>query len=207
MPLKRTTATTSPMTDAAIKALIAQGVANALAEYEAHTSSGNGDDSHEFRSGRRTERAAHECTYIDFLKCQPINFKGTEGIVSLTQLFEKMESNSYVKIVGHDAAYGMPWKILKKMITDKYCPRGEIKKLEIKLWNLKVKGTDVLSYNQRFQELALICKRMFLEESNKIEKYVRGLLDMIQESVMASIPNIMQDAIEFATELMDLYFC
>ncbi|GJU74167.1 hypothetical protein Tco_1265572 [Tanacetum coccineum] len=28
----------------------------------------------------------------------------------------------------------------KKMMTDKYCPRGEIKKLEIELWNLKVKG-------------------------------------------------------------------
>ncbi|GJX93526.1 putative reverse transcriptase domain-containing protein [Tanacetum coccineum] len=42
--------------------------------------------------------------------------------------------------------------------------------------------TDMVGYNQRFQELALMCARMFLEESNKIEKY---------------------DAIEFATELMD----
>ncbi|GKG57291.1 hypothetical protein Tco_0584717, partial [Tanacetum coccineum] len=31
----------------------------------------------------------------------------------------------------HDAAYGMPWKTLMKMVFDKYCPRGEIKKLEI----------------------------------------------------------------------------
>ncbi|GJT24214.1 hypothetical protein Tco_0894151 [Tanacetum coccineum] len=37
-------------------------------------------------------------------------------------------------------------------MTDKYCPRSEIKKLEVELWNLKVKGTDVLGYNQRFQE-------------------------------------------------------
>ncbi|GJY32905.1 hypothetical protein Tco_0417374 [Tanacetum coccineum] len=37
--------------------------------------------------------------------------------------------NSHVKTVGHDAAYGMPWKTLMKMMTDKYCPRGEIKKL------------------------------------------------------------------------------
>ncbi|GJR18520.1 hypothetical protein Tco_0967047 [Tanacetum coccineum] len=41
--------------------------------------------------------------------------------------------NSYVKTVGHDAAYGMPWKTLKKMMTHKSCPSGEIKKLEIKL--------------------------------------------------------------------------
>ncbi|GJY41458.1 hypothetical protein Tco_0428728 [Tanacetum coccineum] len=71
------------------------------------------------------------------------------------------------------------------------------------MWNLKVKGTDVLSYNQRFQELALMCGRTFLEESDEVEKYVCGLPDMIYDSVMASKPKTMQDAIEFATELMD----
>ncbi|GJS66403.1 putative reverse transcriptase domain-containing protein [Tanacetum coccineum] len=105
--------------------------------------------------------------------------------------------------VGHDVAYAMPWKTLKKMMTDKYCPMGEIKKLETKMWNLKVKGTDVLSYNQRFQEFALMCNRMFLEESDEVEKYVGGLLDMIHGSVKASKPKTMQEAIEFATELMD----
>ncbi|GJS70860.1 putative reverse transcriptase domain-containing protein [Tanacetum coccineum] len=65
------------------------------------------------------------------------------------------------------------------MTIAKYCPRGEIKKLEIELWNLKVK------------------------ESNEVKKYVGGLPDMIQGSVMASKPKTMQDAIEFATELMD----
>ncbi|GJZ70474.1 hypothetical protein Tco_0634024 [Tanacetum coccineum] len=60
------------------------------------------------------------------------------------------------------------------MMTDKYYPRGEIKKLEVEMWNLKVKGTNVVGYNQQFQELTLMCARMFPEESNKIEKYVRG---------------------------------
>ncbi|GKF81018.1 hypothetical protein Tco_0239620 [Tanacetum coccineum] len=69
------------------------------------------------------------------------------------------------------------------MMTDKYCPRGEIMKLEVEMWNLKVKGTDV--------------------ESDEIEKYVGGLPDMIHGSVMASKPKTTQDAIEFATELMD----
>ncbi|GKF31135.1 hypothetical protein Tco_0100933, partial [Tanacetum coccineum] len=39
--------TTIPMTDVAIKALIAQGVATALADYEANRNSGNGYDSHD----------------------------------------------------------------------------------------------------------------------------------------------------------------
>ncbi|GKG12641.1 putative reverse transcriptase domain-containing protein, partial [Tanacetum coccineum] len=106
-----------------------------------------------------------------FLNCKPLSFKGTEGVVVLSQWFEKMESmfhinncavenqvkfatctflgnaltwwNSHMKTVTQDVAYSMDWKALKKMMIVKYCPRGEIKKLEIKLWNLKVKGTDV----------------------------------------------------------------
>nr|GEZ56954.1 hypothetical protein [Tanacetum cinerariifolium] len=66
-----------------------------------------------------------------------------------------------------------------------------------------VKGTDLPSYTQRYQELALLCGRMFSEESDKIEKYIRGLPDMIHGSVVASKPKMMQEAIEIATELMD----
>ncbi|GJV74354.1 putative reverse transcriptase domain-containing protein [Tanacetum coccineum] len=160
-----------------------------------------------------------------------MNFKGTEGVVGLTQWLGKMESvfhisnytvtcqvkfatctlqgnaltwwNSHVRVVGYDVAYAMRWKTLKKMMTDKYCPRSEIKKLETEMWNLKVKGADVLSYNQRFQELELMCDSMFLEESDVVEKYVGGLPDMIHGSVKASKTKIMQEVIEFATELMD----
>nr|GEY33143.1 hypothetical protein [Tanacetum cinerariifolium] len=78
-----------------------------------------------------------------------------------------------------------------------------ILKLEMELWDLKVKGTDLASYTQRYQELALLCRRMFFEESDKIEKYIGGLLDMIHGSVVASKPKTMQEAIEIATELMD----
>nr|GFC80806.1 hypothetical protein [Tanacetum cinerariifolium] len=97
----------------------------------------------------------------------------------------------------------MSWKTLMKMMTDKYCPRNEIRKLERELWELKVKGTDLSSYTQHFQELALLCRRMFAEEADKIEKYVGGLPDMIYGSVVASKPKTMQEAIEIATEMMD----
>ncbi|GJT89257.1 putative reverse transcriptase domain-containing protein [Tanacetum coccineum] len=201
---KRTAVTTTPapMTDAKILALIAQGVADALAEIEANRTSRNGDDNHDSGTGsRRTEQAARECSYSDFLKCQPLNFKSTEGFVSLTLCFEKIEFvfhisnctiacqikfatctllgsaltwwNSYVKTASHDVAYRMPWKTLeKKMMTAKYCPSGEIKKLDIELWNMKVK------------------------ESNEVKKYAGGLPNMIQGSVMASKPKRMHDAIE-----------
>ncbi|GJZ20365.1 putative reverse transcriptase domain-containing protein [Tanacetum coccineum] len=154
MPPKKTT----PMTNAAIKQLIAQRVADALAEHEANRNGRNGDDSHDSGSvGRRQMPTTRECTYSDFLKCQPLNFKGTEGVIGFTQWFEKIDSvfhisnctvacqikfatctllgsaltwwNSHVKTVGHDASYGMPWKTLKKMMTTKYCPRSELKKM------------------------------------------------------------------------------
>ncbi|GKG05246.1 putative reverse transcriptase domain-containing protein, partial [Tanacetum coccineum] len=48
---------------------------------------------------------------------------------------------------------------------------------------------------------------MFPKESDKIEKYVGGLLDMIHGSVVASKPKIMQDAVEITTELMDKKIC
>ncbi|GJR48454.1 putative reverse transcriptase domain-containing protein [Tanacetum coccineum] len=148
------------MTDATIKALIAQGVVDALAEYEAHRSSGNGDDSNDSGSGRRTERATRKCTYSDFLKCQPLNFKGTEGVIGLTHALTWQ--NSHVKTVGHDAAYGMTWKILRKIMTGKYCQRSELKKLEIEIWNLKVKGRDV---NCTFADRQAENKRKFDDNS------------------------------------------
>ncbi|GJS15205.1 putative reverse transcriptase domain-containing protein [Tanacetum coccineum] len=114
-----------------------------------------------------------------------------------------MQAEAEMAITAMDVAYTMPWTALKRMITDKYCPRGEIKKLESEYWNLKVRGTDLMTYNQRFQELALMCDRMFPEESAKVERYVGGLPDMIHGSVKASKPQSMQEAIEFATEMMD----
>ncbi|GJW42876.1 putative reverse transcriptase domain-containing protein [Tanacetum coccineum] len=209
--------------------MIDQGVSAALAARDATR---NGTDSHSSGTGvRGSERVARECTYQDFMKCKPLYFKGTEGVVELTQWFERMETvfrisncsaenqikfatctllagaltwwNTHVMTVTHDVAYSMTWVDLKKKMTDKYCPRNEMKKLEAELWNLKVIGTDVVKYNQRFQELALLCVRMFPEEADKIERYVGGLPDMIHGNIVASKPKTMQEAIEMATELMD----
>nr|GFA72623.1 hypothetical protein [Tanacetum cinerariifolium] len=182
-------------------------------------------------SVRRTERVTRECTYQGFIKCQPLYFKGTEGVVELTQWFERMETvfrisnclaenrvkfatctllagaltlwNSHVRIVGNDVAYVMTWIELKKKMTDKYCPRNEMKKIETEFWNLEVQGTDVTRYNQRFQELALLCVHTYPEESDRIERYISGLPDSIHGSVAASKPKTMQEATEMATGLMD----
>nr|GEU68370.1 putative reverse transcriptase domain-containing protein [Tanacetum cinerariifolium] len=183
--LATTNTTTTPVTDAQLRALISWDIATALAECDADRSR-NVDDSNDSGAGeRRQVSTVRECTYTDFLKCQLMNFKGTKGVKFATYTLQGNDLtwwNSHVRAVGNDIAYEMPWKTLKKMMTNKYYPLSEIKKLETKMWNLKVKGTDVMSYNQHFQELASMCDRMFPEESNVVEKYVGGLPDMIYRS-------------------------
>ncbi|GKD52689.1 hypothetical protein Tco_1281665, partial [Tanacetum coccineum] len=143
---------------------------------------------------RRQAPLAHECTCPDFMKCKPLYFKGTEGVVELTQWFERIETvfrinncimknqikfatctllgsaltwwNSHVRTVGHDVAYAMTWTNLKKMMTDK----------------------------------------MFLEESDKIERYVGALTDIenFHESVREILRyKTMQVPLKFTTKLMD----
>ncbi|GKD64747.1 hypothetical protein Tco_1306855, partial [Tanacetum coccineum] len=63
-------------------AMIDQGVSAALATRD---TTRNGTDSHSSGTGvRGSERVARECTYQDFMKCKPLYFKGTEGVVELT---------------------------------------------------------------------------------------------------------------------------
>ncbi|GJZ36004.1 putative reverse transcriptase domain-containing protein, partial [Tanacetum coccineum] len=111
--------------------------------------------------------------------------------------------NGHVRTLGHDAAYAITWEIFKKKLSDKYCLNGKIKKLEIELWNLKVKGNDVVAYTQRFQELALMCTKFLADETAKIGKYIGGLPDNIYGNVMSARPKTLSFAIELANDLMD----
>ncbi|GKE97575.1 hypothetical protein Tco_0020926, partial [Tanacetum coccineum] len=200
------------VTEAQLQALIDRGVAAAMAEAEASRSKQKQAEASKVRndygingSGPRPAQAVRECSYSEFLKCKPLGFKGTKGVIRFTRWFEKMESvfsisnctsscqvkfatctlqddaltwwNAHVKTTTPEAANAMPRATLKKMMTDKYCPRGEIKKIETEM--------------------------IFPEEVDKIEKYIGGLPDMILGSVKASKPKTMQEAIEFTTELID----
>nr|GFC04788.1 hypothetical protein [Tanacetum cinerariifolium] len=82
-----------------------------------------------------------------------------------------------------------------------------MKKIETEFWNLEVQGTNVTRYNQRFQELALLCFRTCPEESDRVERYIGGLPDSIHGSVAALKPKTMHEAAEIATGLMDKKIC
>ncbi|GJU44674.1 hypothetical protein Tco_1201940, partial [Tanacetum coccineum] len=122
------------------------GPAQLVAPEEAGSSDAtrNDEDSHTWgTSVRRTKHVAQECTYQDFMKCQPLYFKGIEGVVELTQWFERMETVFRISNCSVDNHIKFSTCTLladlRKKMTDKYYPRNEMKKLEgsVVAWKLK----------------------------------------------------------------------
>ncbi|GKD62552.1 putative reverse transcriptase domain-containing protein [Tanacetum coccineum] len=170
---------------------------------------GDNDDGNENRNvnGKGDRHVARKCTYQDFMKCQPLGFKGTEGVVGLIRWSEKMEImfhisnsperyqvkyatctlldsaltwwNSHKRTIKTDAAYALSWRELLKLMTEVYCPINEIQKMETELWNLSVKNNDMATYTQRFQELTMMCTKMVPEEEDRVERFIGGLPDNI----------------------------
>ncbi|GKC71783.1 hypothetical protein Tco_1117666, partial [Tanacetum coccineum] len=146
--------------------LVTQRVADTLAAMEANRSSTQGDTN-------PTATTTRTCSYKEFRSCMQGNFSGTEGAVRLTRWFEKLELvfqvskvadgdnvkygactmldgaltwwNSYVRTVGIDAANAIPWSEFKLMLIKKCCPQSEVQKMETELWNLKLKGTNIVA--------------------------------------------------------------
>ncbi|GKA98229.1 reverse transcriptase domain-containing protein [Tanacetum coccineum] len=134
------------------------------------------------------------------MKCQPLNFKGTKGVVGLSRWFEKMVS------VFHISGYAISNQV--KFATCTLLGAALTWwNSRVKSRNLKVKGNDVGGYTQRFQELALMCTKFFSDETEKVDNYISGLPDNIHENVMSARPKTLDDAIELANDLMDQKFC
>ncbi|GKD16735.1 hypothetical protein Tco_1205893 [Tanacetum coccineum] len=122
---------------------------------------GNGGNGNPNKNNRGVRHVAQECTYQDFMKCQPLNFKGTEGVVGLIRWFEKMETvfhisnclekyqvkyatctllnsdltwwSSHKRTVRTEAEFAMSWRELIKLMAEVYCPRNGIQKMESEL--------------------------------------------------------------------------
>nr|GEU99020.1 hypothetical protein [Tanacetum cinerariifolium] len=129
---------------------------------------GNGGNGNPNENGRGDRPVAKECTYQDFMKCQPLNFKGTKGFVGLTRWFENMETMFHIS----NCPKKYKVKELVKLMTEVYCPRNEVQKIESKLWNLTVKNNDLAIYTQRFQELTMFCTKMVHEEEDRIKNLI-----------------------------------
>ncbi|GJW55848.1 putative reverse transcriptase domain-containing protein [Tanacetum coccineum] len=103
----------------------------------------NGEDSHNSGTGvRRNKQATQLKKKMTDKYCPRIEIKKLEvELFSTCTLLGNDITwwNSRVRTVGNDIAYTMTWTELKKKITNKYYLGTEIKKLEVELWDLKVK--------------------------------------------------------------------
>ncbi|GJW67145.1 reverse transcriptase domain-containing protein [Tanacetum coccineum] len=212
MPPKRTSTSEAPaMTQAAIRKLVADSVTAAL-EAQAATMA-NADNTNR-NTGEREAPVARKCSYKEFMSCQPINFKGSEGAVGLIRWFERTESvfsrsnctedckvkfatgtlteealswwNSFAQPIGIEEAYKITWVEFKKLLIKKYCPRTEVQKMEDEFYHLTVKGNDLKTYVRRFQELATLCPTMVPDSEKMMEVFIGGLPRSIEENVTAS---------------------
>ncbi|GJR00345.1 reverse transcriptase domain-containing protein [Tanacetum coccineum] len=95
------------------------------------------------------------------------------------------------------------WTELKRLLTNKYCPRTEIRKMEEELYNLSVKGNDLKPYVRRFQELTTLCPNMVPNNEKLLEAFIGGLPRSIEGNVTASKPQTLEEAINISQRLMD----
>nr|GEX93524.1 reverse transcriptase domain-containing protein [Tanacetum cinerariifolium] len=83
--------------------------------------------------------------------------------------------NFYAKPIGIEQADKIAWTELKRLLTNKYCPQTEVKKMEDEFYNLVVKGNDLKTYARRFQELATLCPNMVPNNEKPMEVFIEGL--------------------------------
>ncbi|GJR31918.1 reverse transcriptase domain-containing protein [Tanacetum coccineum] len=152
---------------------------------------------------------ARECTYQDFLKCQPLSFNGTEGVVRLTHWFDKMETvfhisncperyqvkyasctflnsaltwwNFHKRTMRIEASYAMSWAELMKLMTEVYYLRNKVQKMETKLWNLVVKGNDLTAYTRRFKNWCCCVLEWPQMRRTKLRDSLEGCLIIFRE--------------------------
>nr|GEZ29199.1 putative reverse transcriptase domain-containing protein [Tanacetum cinerariifolium] len=169
------------------------------------------------------------CTYATFITCDPLPFNGTEAVVGLCQWFKKLESvfqisdckekdrvkfamvtlrrraltwwNERTKAMAIEATNSTPLSEVRKWMTEEFCPRSVIQRMEQELYNLRMKGMDIDGYTNRFHELALLCLRMVEPEAVKVEQYLRGLTKSIRGDVTSSQPATINDAVRLAYQL------
>nr|GEU67951.1 hypothetical protein [Tanacetum cinerariifolium] len=110
-------------------------------------------------------------------RARQANVENNARAVELKKWFKKMEMTFGISECAED----------KKVKFAAATLRGPALTCKV-LWNLKVKEYNMVSYTQRFIELALMCTRIVEPESMKIDAYIRGLSDNIKGELTSSKP-------------------
>ncbi|GKE20065.1 putative reverse transcriptase domain-containing protein, partial [Tanacetum coccineum] len=200
MPPKRTSTSEAPaMTQAAIKKLVTDSVAAALEAQAAIMASIGNPNRNIGPTGIPVSKMGN---YKEFISCLPFYFNVTFATGTLTDDALSWW-NAYAQPIGIDQANKITWTELKRLLTNKYCPRTEVRKMEDELYNMTVKGNDLKPYIRRFQELAVLCPNMVPNTEKLLEAFIGGLPRNIEGNVTASKPQTLEEAINIAQRQMD----
>ncbi|GJR69026.1 putative reverse transcriptase domain-containing protein [Tanacetum coccineum] len=77
----------------------------------------------------------------------------------------------------------------------------KVQKLESEFWNHKMVGSDIDGYTTRFHELERLVPQMVTPESQRVNRYIRGLAPEIKAHVTSSKPATIQVAVSMADRL------
>ncbi|GKC92474.1 reverse transcriptase domain-containing protein, partial [Tanacetum coccineum] len=183
-PKRTSTSAAAPMTQAAIKKLVANSVVAAL-EAQATTMESTSNPNRNTRPTGTPETKTGN--YKEFISYQPFYF----NVECVPQP------------IGIEQANKITWTKLKRLLTNKYCPQTEVKKMEDEFYNLTIKGDDLKTYVRRFQELAILCPNMVPNTEKLIKAFIGGLHRSIEGNIIASKPQTLEEAINITQRLMD----
>ncbi|GJY86567.1 reverse transcriptase domain-containing protein [Tanacetum coccineum] len=148
MPPKRASTTeASAMTQDAIRKLVADSVTSALEAQAAIMASASNPDRNTGAVGlirlfERTESVFSRSRCAEENKVRFATGTLTDNALSWW--------NAYAQPMGIEQANQITWTELKRLLTNKYCPRIEIRKIEKELYNMIIKGNDLKPYVRRF---------------------------------------------------------
>nr|GEX07743.1 putative reverse transcriptase domain-containing protein [Tanacetum cinerariifolium] len=172
------------MSQAAIERLITQIVNVALEVERASRANkgGKGSNANE-TGGQDREPPVRECTFSNFMKCNPTPFHGKEGAIELCRWFEKSEMVFSISGCAKRNKVDM-----KKIMLEEFCPDKEVHRMEDELKSLKLRDTNIAAYTQKFHELVLLCLEAVPTEKKKVEAYIKGLPENIKGETTSSRP-------------------
>ncbi|GKF80133.1 hypothetical protein Tco_0238735 [Tanacetum coccineum] len=130
MPPKRTSTSETPaITLDAIRQLIADFTTSLEAQTVASMASACNLNRN---TGPTRTLIAKTGNYKEFVSCQPFYFNENKVTYATGTLTDDALSwwNSYAQPVRINQANQITWTELKRLLTDKYCPRTEVKKME-----------------------------------------------------------------------------
>nr|GEU54111.1 reverse transcriptase domain-containing protein [Tanacetum cinerariifolium] len=141
------------------------------------------------------DHLSRKCTYKEFMSCNCT--EDCKVKFATCTLTEDALSwwNSYAKPIGIEQTDKIAWTELKRLLTNKYCPRTKVKKMEDEFYNLVVKGHDLKTYIRRFQELTLLCPNMVPNSEKLMKVFIGGLPRSIEGNVTTSRTQTLEEAI------------